>query len=123
MAHECLGGVEVVALCAGHAAREEGVPAVGPLVAAALVTPDTVSCKQSFIISRTGEMKTVSHVCVTVKTRSLLTSPIDTTIRRHRREESTDTDMLIVVTGADVEFCNDSKVWSVEAAAGYLWSE
>ena len=52
-----------------------------------------------------------------------MTSPIDTTIRRHRREESTDTDMLIVVTGADVEFCNDSKVWSVEAAAGYLWSE
>ena len=119
MAHECLGGVEVVALCAGDAAREEGVPAVWPLVAAALVTPDTVACKQSFI-SRTGEMKTVSHVCVTVKTRSLLTSPIDTTIRRHRREESTDTDIL---TGADDEFCNDNKVWSVEAAAGYLWSE
>ena len=46
--------------------------------------------------------------------RSLLTSPIDTTIRRHRREESTDTDMLIVVTGDDDEFCNDSKVWSVD---------
>ena len=67
MAHEGLGGVEVVALGAGDAAREEGVPAVGPLVAAALVTPDTVACKQAFI-SRTGEMKTVSHVCVTVKT-------------------------------------------------------
>ena len=53
MAHEGLGGVEVVALGAGHAAREEGVPAVGPLVAAALVTPDTVACKQSFK-SRTG---------------------------------------------------------------------
>ena len=113
MAHEGLGGVEVVALGAGDAAREEGVPAVGPLVAAALVTPDTVACKQSFI-SRTRGMKTVSHVCVTVKTRSLLTSPIDTTIRRHRREESTDTDMLIVVTGDDDEFCNDSKVWSVD---------
>ena len=56
-------------------------------------------------------MKTVSHVCVTVKTRSLLTSPIDTTIRRHRREESTDTD---IVMGDDDEFCNDSKVWSVD---------
>ena len=41
--------------------------------------------------------------------RSLLTSPIDTTIRRHRREESTDTD---IVMGDDVEFCNDIKVWS-----------
>ena len=48
MAHECLGSVEVVALSAGDAAREEGVPAVWPLVAAALVTTDTVPCKQSF---------------------------------------------------------------------------
>ena len=53
MAHECLGSVEVVALSAGDAAREERVPAVGPLVAAALVTTDTVPCKQSFI-SRAG---------------------------------------------------------------------
>ena len=53
MAHECLGSVEVVALGAGHAAREERVPAVWPLVAAALVTADTVPCKQSFI-SREG---------------------------------------------------------------------
>ena len=49
MAHECLGSVEVVALSAGNAAGEEGVPAVWPLVAAALVTTDTVPCKQSFI--------------------------------------------------------------------------
>ena len=56
--------------------------------------------------------------------RDLLTSPIDTIVRRHRREEITDTDMVMVmvmvVMGDDVEFCNDIKVWSVEAAAGYL---
>ena len=46
-----------------------------------------------------------------------MTSPIDTMVRRHRREEITDTDMVM---GDDVEFCNDIKVWSVEAAAGYL---
>ena len=71
MAHECLGGVEVVALGAGNASREEGVPAVWPLVAAALVTTDTVPCKQSFI-SRGWEMRIVFHgygmVWVTVKT-------------------------------------------------------
>ena len=50
----------------------------------------------------------------------MLTSPIDTIVRRHRREEITDTDMMMVVMGDDVEFCNDIKVWSVEAAAGYL---
>ena len=52
------------------------------------------------------------------ETSGLLTSPIDTIVRRHRREEITDTDM--VVMGDDVEFCNDIKVWSVETAAGYL---
>ena len=52
--------------------------------------------------------------------RDLLTSPIDTIVRRHRREEITDTDMVMVM-GDNVEFCNDIKVWSVEtAAAGYL---
>ena len=56
------------------------------------------------------------------ETSGLLTSPIDTIVRRHRREEITDTDMVMVmvVMGDDVEFCNDIKVWSVEAAAGYL---
>ena len=54
--------------------------------------------------------------------RDLLTSPIDTIVRRQRREEINDTDMVMVmvVMGDDVEFCNDIKVWSVEAAAGYL---
>ena len=122
MAHEGLGGVEVVALGAGDAAREEGVPAVGPLVAAALVTPDTVSCKPSFISRTRGYEDCLPCMCHCQNNdiRSLLTSPIDTTIRRHRREESTGTDMLM---GDDVEFCNDTKVWSVEAAAGYLRSE
>ena len=51
-----------------------------------------------------------------------MTSPIDTIVRRQRREEINDTDMVMVmvVMGDDVEFCNDIKVWSVEAAAGYL---
>ena len=48
-----------------------------------------------------------------------MTSPIDTMVRRHRREEITDTDMVMVM-GDNVEFCNDIKVWRVEAAAGYL---
>ena len=45
-----------------------------------------------------------------------MTSPIDTMVRRHRREEITDTDMVMVM----VVMGDDIKVWSVEAAAGYL---
>ena len=49
--------------------------------------------------------------------RDLLTSPIDTIVRRHRREEITDTDMMMVVMGDDIEFCNDIKVWSGEGSS------
>ena len=61
-AGECFLCVEVVTLSTGHPAGEEGISTVGLFVTPALITPETVTCRQMSASGWLGPFKTASYL-------------------------------------------------------------